>query len=1451
MRFGGCVEALPAQMTTNNHDNTLRPTNPNNDTTLCACVWSSRSSLVVSDIWRVVHSCGGLAAVVGFIKKITRVTRFVGDMPRFDFFVEQGTSDEVFTALRIALSTLSRRTCRRIGGQLTIKRHEPYWQRQEERLSRGSAEGAGVQRDLAPTNGNKPFPMCSLNINSGRYKMLELGEYAKANSLGLICVQETRFTVMDADVCMRDYRSFSVPSEKGKLNHGKVGLCTLIHKSTPAALYGKWQSPFNVVTKVWLGETHYVVNVYIPCEGTAHRAQAITDLTRRLGDIESERDISAVVIIMGDWNMRPETVDGYLREWAGLINLMRLAPRGDPRTYHTPNGSWSALDHVVVAQGLRSATALWVDRSCDMSDHWPLRFKLSSSADLMDRVPIPRVVLQTPVVQKISIDSALNDNKIDFCNSNKFRVLAQQWVDEEEEAEVALGDHPLKATYNSFIGTVLEVAKTNKLMKRVWKQRKGPRYLLPQNCRRAVLRRKAAHKAWVTAKTKGLDTASGLWVRYIKVRRAARKAIVTAQSSARAKAVNKTVHQLRSGSKTAKVFWKSLKGLIGKNADESGRLLGPVLDSEGTINFGKDATTVWEDYTKGLLDDATGHSKDREFWSSPERFGNYVASPELTADINKDIDWAELNCVLRTLPRHKAPGPDTIPYELLRLAYVSPNIDNGDLDAPGNNGPQNHFGAALLKLCNSMFKHGIFAEANVTLMTYIYKKHSVMDPSNFRGIALINTIVKLVTILVEKRLRGALEAVDFLIDEQAGFRSREECMAQVVAFYEVICRRCLSSKNTFVAFVDFKKAYDYVPHEAALAKLKLAGVHGRCLQFLASLYSDGSLRLKVDGAPGVTSIDVLRGVRQGCNMSPLAFDVFINDILDTRGADGKSIRDLGVTIVSTGSRQKVCGLLFADDLALTAPTRRKLRKGLLLLGQWAQIHDMAFGIDKCGVMGFGPSGQAKAVRWQDKWSFGDRAGVVGEKIKVVDKYVYLGCLITHDLVGSKGIDLNAMALARANVSLGTLNKIAPILKDVTIPSVIKVNLIKATLVPCLVFGAELWGMNIQRTKHGQNVLVRAAKLIFSDGNQSARSMQVDQCVLLTELGIPSLHAMANAARARAWFKYPSLKTIVSKLMAAPMSGRARSWGSGTKQYLEKYYPAAAAGRRSPLTSKNVAAFVKTKQHARELGKGEPLAAGDNDTPAAQNVPVTLLRYVNGRFGCSTSFIKQAIAYPFLVRGVNILSLFRTGGVQLGRKLSFIGKMSITYRERCPCCGLEVGGETRLHMLVYCAKWDSLRRKFLAAPIHKICCDLFNDRFPNQLSEDEKKILVIVLLGGEVRGGDDDEEDVDYKLKDWVLTFSQGRTGITNTKSLPTVSSMGQLSRSRETGMFFAPGDVVTPQFVAVACFLQEVYLVRKHIVKPLLLSSRAEALRGMAVVAPLRLLLEGAPDERPDPLFPG
>ena len=1410
----------------------------------CVCMWLSRNDLVTSDIWRLVRSSESMSTTLVYITKIQRVCTSTDNI-RFDFYADKSKLEELFSSLAEMRDNLSKRQRHRYGAAMTLKRHVPYWARQQQKsISRDSVGEVVRPRELLPTSYSTAFHLCSLNICSAKRKLSELGDYAKANNLGLLCVQETRFTVLDADICMKDYRSFSVPSVKGKPNRGKVGLCTLVHKSKPAILWGKWQSPFNVVTKVWLGDVvHYFVNLYIPCEGTPHRGQAIDDLTRRLGDIESERNISSVVVAIGDWNMQPEKVDEFLAEWTGLIQLRRLVPKRDPRTYHKPNVTWSALDHVVVNGMATHLSAPWVDRSCDMSDHWALRLTLSSAAT---KVPIPRVDNNNTVaVHKIDVD-ALHKARPKFCTSNKFRVLANQLGndDSDDGEELENGEdaveHPLRAGYKTFVDTVLDVAKTNKLLKRVWTQRKGPKYLLPQNCRRAIMRRKVAHKGWVDASMKGSETAPRLWERYVKLRKLARTSVAQVETSARAKAIAKSVTSLRKGAKASKVFWKSLKGIMGKNVDDSGKLLGPVLDGEGNIQFGSDATKVWEEYTMGLLDDVSGHSKDKEFWISPEKFGNTVASPQLSADINNDISWDELNYILRDLPRHKAPGPDTIPYEVLKLACED-NVQHPV--------PKTPFGRALLKLCNSMFKHGICAEANVTLMTYIYKKGSVMDPSNFRGIALINTIVKLVTVVVEKRVRGALEEADYLIEEQAGFRSREECMTQVVAFYEVICRRSLAAKNTFVAFVDFKKAYDLVPHAAVLEKLRLAGLHGYCLNFLGSLYSGGSLRLKVDGAPGAKSIEVLRGVRQGCNMSPLAFDIFINDILDTRGDDGKSIRDLGVTIASS-SDMTVSGLLFADDLAVIAPRRKMLLKGLRLLGVWARRHEMLFGCDKCGIMGFGPTGQAKAKKWNDRWSF----DVLGrERVSVVDKYTYLGCLVTHDPERDDGgIDLYAMAEARANVAEGTFNKIAPVLKDLNIPSVIKVNLVKATLVPCIAFGSELWGMSGTRGNYGNRVLIRAAKLILGGVNgRGASYIHVDPCVLLTELGLPSIHAVANASRARAYYKYPTLKTIVSKVVVVPSVGRMDHWVKGTKRYLETYYEdhsrLGTVVPQNPATlSQRVAAFIKDAQHKRELSltnvlTGRPLL----------NPPATLSRYVAGNFGDNGSgaYIKQSIAFPFLVRGVTILSLFRSGGITLARKNAFNGRMAATYRDKCPCCGkVVVGGESRVHLILHCDKWDSLRGKFLSTLIQQVCGDVFAQRFPNQLSVDEQRTLVNVLLGGTAQVTNGVGVAVAYKIKDWVLTFPEGRTGVSNTTLLPTVFSIDRLIRDHTTQVL-AVGGALLPRFVTVACFLQEVFLVRKHILKALLPSSRAEAQRGMAVVVPLRIL-DGAPDRRPGPHLP-
>src|ERR1700744_2991515 len=96
----------------------------------------------------------------------------------------------------------------------------------------------------------------------------------------------------------------------------------------------------------------------------------------------------------------------------------------------------------------------------------------------------------------------------------------------------------------------------------------------------------------------------------------------------------------------------------------------------------------------------------------------------------------------------------------------------------------------------------------------------------YRGISLIAVALKLVCSIVITRINVSLEKAGRLRREQAGFRSREECLGQSVALYEILLRRKLQGKKTYTCFIDFKKAYDMVPHEALFLKLERIGVTG-------------------------------------------------------------------------------------------------------------------------------------------------------------------------------------------------------------------------------------------------------------------------------------------------------------------------------------------------------------------------------------------------------------------------------------------------------------------------------------------------------------------------------------------------------------------------------------------------------------------------------------------------
>ena len=95
----------------------------------------------------------------------------------------------------------------------------------------------------------------------------------------------------------------------------------------------------------------------------------------------------------------------------------------------------------------------------------------------------------------------------------------------------------------------------------------------------------------------------------------------------------------------------------------------------------------------------------------------------------------------------------------------------------------------------------------------------------------------------------------------------------------IIETRKLHNLSTYVAFIDFKKAYDWINRELLFEKLQSIGISSKMLQAICSLYNNVQSCVRVNG--NLTDwFEVNQGLKQGCILSPLLFNIFLNDLID-------------------------------------------------------------------------------------------------------------------------------------------------------------------------------------------------------------------------------------------------------------------------------------------------------------------------------------------------------------------------------------------------------------------------------------------------------------------------------------------------------------------------------------------------------------------------------------------
>ncbi|KAH9268143.1 hypothetical protein BASA83_009535 [Batrachochytrium salamandrivorans] len=486
---------------------------------------------------------------------------------------------------------------------------------------------------------------------------------------------------------------------------------------------------------------------------------------------------------------------------------------------------------------------------------------------------------------------------------------------------------------------------------------------------------------------------------------------------------------------------------------------------------------------ESLAADTTGHSLDLQYWHDRQPIQASPNTPTIrNSDIfDQDFSWNQIAAALLQMSPWKAPGDDGISTAFYQAALYTPaNTQEGV--------PPTSFSRALLRVCGQVFASATIPRAWLcaSIVSINKKDGDPLNPGDERGIALINVGLKLVCKVLQMRIEQFVETNNLLSYEQAGFRKREECVGQVVSLVDIIQRRQNAGLNTHVLFIDIRKAFDTVPVGALLWKLQNMGFPRRTLAFLKALYTSSFARARA-GSLLSDPFPVQRGVRQGCPLSGLLFNLFINDILD------------GVAPITVPGLPRdtnpIRGLMYADDVAVFADSEQSLLAASTAIEQWANRWEMQFGVAKCGIISF--TGHL-APRLDNPLDI----RLHGQLVSRVESYKYLGVLIDSKLDHSAWLKQKRSALEH------TISALHPVLANHQLTVNYRSRIFSAVVMGKAYYGLELIGGNKSHLAPLQTTINKGIRLFTGARLSTAIGP------LLVENGIGSLLTRPLVSRVR-------------------------------------------------------------------------------------------------------------------------------------------------------------------------------------------------------------------------------------------------------------------------------------------------------------------------------------------------
>ena len=214
-------------------------------------------------------------------------------------------------------------------------------------------------------------------------------------------------------------------------------------------------------------------------------------------------------------------------------------------------------------------------------------------------------------------------------------------------------------------------------------------------------------------------------------------------------------------------------------------------------------------------------------------------------------------------------------------------------------------------------------------------------------IIIIIIIIIINTSIITERVYKHLDENDLLPKEQKGCRRGSYgCKDQLLINKAIIEDAKKRKKNLSTAWIDYKKAFDSVPHDWILKCLEMYKLSPIIVQFLAASMDQWKTTLILNHSEGTLysrQISINSGIFQGDSLSPLLFCMALAPLSSLLNNTS-----YGYTI----STSTINHLFYMDDLKTFGKNDREQTSLLTIVKGFSDDIQMEFGLEKCSKAAF-------------------------------------------------------------------------------------------------------------------------------------------------------------------------------------------------------------------------------------------------------------------------------------------------------------------------------------------------------------------------------------------------------------------------------------------------------------------------------------------------------------------